>query len=169
MRKILWLETNQPARVKFVVEVKMIIRESCFTVPPQKLDILDDKGVEARNHHIGPYKENATVFVTCLASGGTYILVLFLLGARGCVSHSWKMTGLEKVFLQLIRAGAAVSELLPSCSFASHRAEREKEKRINSNFNEVDYLGFWTASFFGKIGSVDYTKVCFRWRKIEKN
>ena len=55
-----------------------------FAVPPQKLNIFDDRGNELRNNHIGPYKENATVTITCAASGGLTINLNFGMNFKKC-------------------------------------------------------------------------------------
>ncbi|XP_055706645.1 uncharacterized protein LOC129803854 isoform X2 [Phlebotomus papatasi] len=39
-------------------------------VPPTHLTVLDDQGAAVADHTIGPYREQATINITCLSSGG---------------------------------------------------------------------------------------------------
>lgn len=44
-------------------------------VPPKKLNIIDDKGVEMSSplNVIGPYNEGSTISIGCIAYGGEYV------------------------------------------------------------------------------------------------
>lgn len=41
-----------------------------FTVPPDRLSVLNEKGDHIPHYILGPYKEGVTVDITCIASGG---------------------------------------------------------------------------------------------------
>lgn len=50
--------------------VKLIILLYVFTVPPDRLSVLNEKGDHIPHYILGPYKEGVTVDITCIASGG---------------------------------------------------------------------------------------------------
>lgn len=41
-----------------------------FSVPPEKLSILDEKGVHIPHYILGPYNEGTSINITCVATGG---------------------------------------------------------------------------------------------------
>lgn len=41
-----------------------------FTVPPDRLSVLNEKGDHIPHYILGPYKEGVTVDITCIASEG---------------------------------------------------------------------------------------------------
>jgi len=48
----------------------MRVMNFMFTVPPDQLSVLNEKGDHIPYYIIGPYKEGVTVDITCIASGG---------------------------------------------------------------------------------------------------
>lgn len=44
-----------------------------FSVPPEKLSVLDETGLHIPNYVLGPYNEGSSINITCVATGGKII------------------------------------------------------------------------------------------------
>lgn len=54
----------------------MYVCSILFLVPPEKLNILNERGNHIPHYILGPYNEGASVNITCVATGGKKILFI---------------------------------------------------------------------------------------------
>jgi hypothetical protein len=45
------------------------------TVPPESIAVLNDKGMQIPHYILGPYNEGSSINISCVATGGEYIII----------------------------------------------------------------------------------------------
>ena len=51
----------------------LLFFEFVFTVPPDSLSMINEKGDHIPNYILGPYLEGSSVNITCIATGGEFL------------------------------------------------------------------------------------------------
>lgn len=54
----------------------MVPTFTMFTVPPDRVSVLNENGDHIPHYMLGPYKEGVTVDITCISSGGNVFIII---------------------------------------------------------------------------------------------
>lgn len=79
----MWRSLNRKTKriiIIFTINICIIFSLFYFTVPPDRLSVLNEKGDHIPHYILGPYKEGVTVDITCIASGGNVKRYAFVTG-----------------------------------------------------------------------------------------